>query len=385
MSRIALFLLSAFFLALVPLPAQSGREESFALQPSIDFLLRAQGKDGSWIADPRYLEPPSPTRVYIAPPERIFTDDTLAVTALCCRALKHHPGRDPEAGRRALARGVAHILAVMEREKKRYAGPECSPIWQAYALDLFCDLAGAGEGERWRRAARRVVRCLAAGECEGGGWTYAYYDSSRGRPRSFCTALVVRSLLTAREAGLELPAGLVRRGTALLLRARLEGGGCRYLYHHRDLPLRVTAMGSIGRLTLVEATLLRAGRGKGKLLREAADLFLRHRRLLDRAITKQTRYTNEGCHHYFAYYHFAEAATRLAGPVRDRCRRAIITHLRESRRPDGSWWDSRRAGPAAATAMALLALRALEAQAPPPEGSPGQRRSTRSIAVEEGG
>ncbi|HHI67826.1 MAG TPA: hypothetical protein ENJ97_00715 [Planctomycetes bacterium] len=150
------------------------------------------------------------------------------------------------------------------------------------------------------------------------------------------------------------------RGLALLLRSRLESGGYRYLLARPDWPPRVTPMGSIGRIALIEGTLLRAGKAKPKDLRKAVETFFRHEDLLDQAVQKQTRYGNEGCHVYFAWYHLCEALTLLPGASAKPFKDKAAAHILSRRRPDGSWWDSKRAGPRAATAMALLALACLE-------------------------
>ncbi len=119
-------------------------------------------------------------------------------------------------------------------------------------------------------------------------------------------------------------------------------------------------MGSVGRMALIEGTLLRAGKAKPKDLQKAVETFFRYKDLLDQAVRKQTRYGNEGCHVYFAWYHLSEALALFSGPKEKTYKKKAAAHLLSRRRLDGSWWDSKRSGPRAATAMALLALACLE-------------------------
>jgi len=330
----------------------------------IAYLLDHQEENGSWIADPSYLDPRG--KLMVAPPKNIFTDDTMAVTALAARALLGHPKIEPERSRRAILRAVPFLVKTMDAERERYLTPECSPIWQAYLLDFLLDLKASRPPELApvRKVAAsllpRVLDSVRAGECRGGGWTYTYYDSSRGTPRSFITALVVRSLLAARTAGIEVPAGLIERGAAWLDKAPVEGGGYRYLYYRPELTPRTTPMGSVGRMALIEKVRLDSGSGSVDALTRAVNTFGQHCALLDQAVHAQTRYYNEGCHHYFAYYHLSEAIAALPADRRPRWRDRVVKHLKERCRADGSWWDSKRAGPSAATALALLALAALE-------------------------
>jgi len=330
----------------------------------IAYLLDHQEKNGSWIADPSYLDPRG--KLMVAPPKNIFTDDSMAVTALAARALLRHPGIEPERSRRAIAGAVPFLAKTMDAERERYLTPECSPIWQAYLLDFLLDLkaSSAPELADIRKEAGSLIQrdldSIRAGECKGGGWTYTYYDSSRGAPRSFITALVVRSLLAARAAGVEVPPGLIERGTAWLDKAPVEGGGYRYLYYRPELTPRTTPMGSVGRMALIEKVRLGAGSGSMDDLTRALTTFFKHRALLDQAVRSQTRYYNEGCHHYFGYFHVAEAIAALPADRRPPLSDRVVEHLKKRCRADGSWWDSQRAGPSAATALALLALAALE-------------------------
>ncbi len=331
---------------------------------SIPYLLDHQEADGSWIANPKYRKPDQ-VAMAVAPPMNIFKDDCMAVTALCARALLAYAPAGADRSRKAVDRGIAFVVKTLDAEARRYATATTSPIWQAYLLDLLLDLHASGDPvwakrrEEFAGLIRRVLECIRGGECKGGGWTYTYYDSSRGTPRSFVTALVVRSLVNVKARGIEVPEGLITRGGAWLDKARLEDGGYRYLYYREDWPPRVTPMGSVGRMALIEMARLRAGTGKSEVLERAVAGFFKHRSLLDRAVKAQTRYGNEGCHVYFAHCHLAEALELLPLAKRKEYAKRLRRILRERRRADGSWWDSDRAGPSAATALALLALRVL--------------------------
>ena len=362
---LSLLLLPAALFSQGRTPAKNAEARvSKAVASGTAFLLSGQEKDGSWLADPSYRNSKSP--LLIAPSANIFADDTLACTSLCARALLAWRKKSGKGLETALERAFAFLEREMEKGRKRFSTSRTSPIWQAYALDLLLDLR-ASKDPVWRKRRKEmektaglVLRFIRAGECKGGGWTYAYYDSSAGTPRSFTTALVVRSLLRAGREGLSVPKGLVERGLALLQRSRLESGGYRYLLARHDWPPRVTPMGSVGRMALIEGALVRGGRAETKNLLKAVETFFRYKGLLDQAVEKQTRFGNEGCHVYFAWYHLSEALSLLGGPESNLYKKKAAAHILARQRPDGSWWDSKRAGPRAATAMALLALASLD-------------------------
>ncbi len=365
LSLLLLLLLAGGLFSQEKAPGKISKAKEFkAVASGAAFLLSSQERDGSWLADPSYRNSKSP--LLIAPGANIFTDDTLACTSLCARALLAWRNLGKKRTDRALARALSFLREKMEKGEKRFLTPRTSPIWQAYTLDLLLDIRSSKDPSLRKQKKEveelleRLLRFIRAGECKGGGWTYTYYDSTAGTPRSFTTALVVRSLLGAKREGLTVPKGLLERGLALLLRSRLETGGYRYLLARPDWPPRVTPMGSIGLMALIEGTLLRGGKAKAEDLEKAVKTFFRYKVLLDQAVEKQTRYGNEGCHVYFAWYHLSEALALLPVPEAKPFKEKAAAFLLSRQRPDGFWWDSRRAGPRAATALALLALASLE-------------------------
>ncbi|HHI67825.1 MAG TPA: hypothetical protein ENJ97_00710 [Planctomycetes bacterium] len=119
-------------------PETPKAEKSKAVAKGVAYLLSTQQKDGSWLADPSYRDRKSP--LLIAPAENIFADDTLACTSLCARALLAWREEGGKRAGAALHRALAFLEREMKKGKKRFLTRRTSPIWQAYALDLFLDL-----------------------------------------------------------------------------------------------------------------------------------------------------------------------------------------------------------------------------------------------------
>jgi hypothetical protein len=335
-----------------PVPEGAGNDPAAARA----WLLGAQRGDGSWAT-------PMETALRDVGPDP-FVD---AVTALGASALLKHGAR--EAAGRALAYLLASI-ARREQEPPRVFFMDYNPWSGASMLAFLADAleADLGEEAQLRRAAAALLVDLASRQQANGGWSYYVTSDLEGSAApaqsiSFTTAAVVLALCRAREAGFELPERLLEGGVAALLAMRKDGVFSYFLY--RDGSRGSTdPPGAAGRGPLCELALLRAGASDEEHLRAALDRFLEHASLYAAEQGKVVMHAGphgQGCHYLlFDYAHAALAQAVIAPHPETRAR--VLELVRQCRRAEGAYLDTPILGRAYGTAMALIALDALDAE-----------------------
>ncbi len=303
-------------------------------------------------------------------------------TAIVAQALVRAPGYAEDAARHAaLARALEFLFEAL-------ASPEMDPdygggydvrVWgHAYALMLLLDLERlealpADVGERAAEGRARCLAALAATEIpEHGGWSYSRGPelSAPSPPSAFMTAPIVMALMDAAERGHAVDAGLLERALASLERGRTSAGGVTYAVRDGRPRGTIDAVpGSIGRMAVTEAALLRAGRSDAARLRGAIDAFFVHWEHLEARRKGTGTHTGPyGIAPYYFYYahrYAALAIEQLPAAERAEYRRRLLERLFVTRDEDGSWND--RVFPRSASyGTAMVALALLEAGQPAP-------------------
>jgi hypothetical protein len=322
----------------VPATTEVGLEERSDLAPSVDRLVRMQRLDGSFgqqigIDGAGWVDP--------------------AITAIAIDALDRWSSAVERASpanaglvqraREAAARARAFLVRWSQAPT-----PGSDAFNNAYALRT---LARLGELE----AAARIVARIEQSQLADGNWT-VYHAA---RPASFNTALCVRALLAAREARVEVPKEVLRRGLDALEAMRQKSGLFPYstATGHEWM---TTPHGSIARDPLCELVLLEGGRGSRPALEAALERYWKYAHEL-RAPTKRLYdYFNArghgGYYFFFAHKNALDASAAAGRRMRQRTLATARGAVREACEGDGTWMDQFLLGRAYGTAMALLVL-----------------------------
>lgn len=299
-------------------------------------------------------------------------------TAICGLALIDAPGYDDDAPRQAaVRRAIQFVCAGIDH-----------PLMSVKDYDAGYDVRGWGytygalfllELQRERRlppdlapdADKALAFYLDALEQTQipsvGGWNYARPQGreTEASPSSFMTAATVQTLLAAKAAGREVNAPTLERALAFLEKTRYASGAVAYAgtvpEGRQPRGTSDAVPGAVGRMCIVEATLLMAGRGSVRDVRGALDAFFTHWQWLyqrsQKTGTHIPPYMVAPYYFMFAHRYAAQCVELLPPSERDEYRRRFRLLLWQSRQPDGTWNDRvfPRSG-AYGTAMAMLAL-----------------------------
>lgn len=336
-----------------PLPVRDARR---ALEGGLAWLLESQRDDGSW---PNAVEVGAARG---APPH----DFILADAALAGRALLAADEREAAA---------AALAFLVEADRRRRAEPPIVAymnyaVWsRAAVLWFLSDALDAelGDEEELRAFAQRMVEGLGAIQQPNGGWSYYLSGELNGRAVaqsiSFVTAFDLLALVRAREAGLEIPTGMVEAGLEVLASTRGENGTFAYFAHPGKPPAPTGRPGAAGRGVLCDWALLRGGAGDAGQLEESFELFSEERMGIAKEVGKVLMHAGpdgQGCHYpLFDYAMAAEAIGALPKSARKRHRLWLTELLMQTRSAEGSFRDTELNGFPVGTALAVLALQKL--------------------------
>lgn len=293
---------------------------------AVEFLLRAQGPEGSW-NDARYAYWPDP---------RIQPNTWMAVTALAALALSEWPEIDPPRVRSALARAEAYLED--DRRMNRGHNEEC------YA-DAYRLLYWASKKNVPRM--NRLVNQLARQQDKEGFWAHEY-------PNPFTTAGVVHCLSEARKAGASVPDVLFQRAADALLKTRGSGGRQSYMFPRPPSNEKDSA----GRTALCEMALYECRKGNLEEVAAGLEVYWKHRERLEAVRVCDFHSDGELAGFFFFYdlFHAAEAARILGGERGREHLRRLREQLLALPEIDGGFLDSHELGKSYGTAMALLVL-----------------------------
>lgn len=317
-----------------------------SIEDGLKYLAQSQQADGSWGTglSTRGME------VYSSVPGSLDTFKTAA-TALAVLALQESGGANsayPEVYRKGL-----HWLKTDGRVRRDQKDLMYN-IWaHTYALQAMAEEMIAGnEDPKVRETAEYHLGKMVAYETYVGGWNY--YDFAAGtqrpsmEPTSFGTAAGLLALRRAREAGLDVPEGTIRRSVNRLKDARRPDGAFLYGSGYRYGPNAgankwqgAAARSQAGNYVLwlfgVEGLDLEdLDRSLSKLQENWIYLNIGRKR----PFPHEAFYQNSGYYYYFGMYHAAREVEVLAEGDAKRVHaenvRKMIMPFQEA---DGSWWD----------------------------------------------
>ena len=297
-------------------------------------------------------------------------------TAIASLALIEAPGFTANAARQAaVQRGVEFILEALDEPLMQPSTAEHYDVrgWgHIYALLLLLRVEEKGLVPEQQRVAvddatAWLVEALQDTAIDKyGGWNYA----GRRRSSPFMTAPGLQALFQAAAHGHEVSTQIVEEGLAALERGRARSGSIAYATPATSrsetgedkLSMMDKLPGSMGRMVVVETTLMAAGRGDADRLSAAVEAFFEHWEQLEvrrqKTGTHVRPYGVAPYYFMFAHYYAAQAIEMLTdAKERERQRTRLLQTLARVMQDEGGWNDrvfdrSRNYG----TAMGLMAV-----------------------------
>ncbi len=266
-----------------------------------------------------------------------------------------------------LAKRARTTIADASRAMEKRTDQPVKGVWDlTYALHFEVSRFDTRRGEQREAARARIDKLVASiRETEhDGGWTYTQPQ----RLHSFNTAPILLLLLEARECGARVPKALLDRAAAFLERSR---DGKDSLFHYGTTMEHMMPSGRGGtssclRSPLCELALYRhRGEASTAPLERSLDIFFehvegaRHTARIFESYVDPTVF-QDSYRYFFGVYYAALAIAELSGA--DRATRAAMLSERvlSHQEIDGSFVDSLNTGKVSSTALALLALDAVD-------------------------
>lgn len=333
----------------LPLEQQPVRERSLdqAIDDGVAYLLREQRPKGYWGTGVR----PLGWDIYATAPgsHRAFQ---VATTGLCALALREIG--TPEA-LAAAVRGE-DWLAGDGMKLRRSTQDQIYNIWghtyalQALALAIRQETDPARK-ERLVRAATDTVDLMERYATCWGGWNYYDFAAQTRRPSmestSFGTAAGLIALKEAADAGIAVPAPLVKQALRLAEKCRTLEGTYLYSYDWRYYPMGSINRppGSLGRTQCCNDALWECGSKVVDIpeISRAFEQLFKLQGFLEcgrkRPYPHEAYYAVAGYFYYFGHY-YASRLLAIVPPAEARdFGRRLSDLIRPKQEEDGSWWD----------------------------------------------
>jgi hypothetical protein len=315
------------------------REEM--IERGVRFLLAQQRASGGF-TESRYAYWSSSS---------ITTNTWVAITALACAALLENRNALGDEGSLVIDSALQRGREFLLDEKNLNRGTNEDVYADAYRLLFLARVrAELPEGSGWAvKAAGEIVRAASARQAASGFFAHEY-------PNAFATAVMLWSLLEAREVGAEVPDEMIAGAAKALLSARYENGAYSYGGSARDG--EGSLKDSCGRMPMSETGLLRAGQGEEHRVVFAMENFWTYFDRLERVRRNDFHSDGElaGFFFFHDFFQATEAVRYLPKPAQPPHRERFFAALQTIGEMDGSFLDSHEFGRSYGTAMALLSL-----------------------------
>jgi len=319
------------------------------LQRALDFLLTTQRENGMWgTGSPECLL------------ELGFAHDTYyawQVSAQGLGALALATADDTPKTRKALENSMRWLCET--KLPTRGDDWDVDNVWSALYGFVACVTLVQDErfaAEEWqtliKKRGHEFYGMLDRYQALSGGW--AYYDdppfmTTPTWATSFCTALVLPSLIEAKGLGWEIEDRMIERATKYLRRCAMPGGA--YSYDLTPVP-RISGVehinliqGSLGRTQVCNWALTEAGDESVTVdvVRKGLEDFFKYRKFLDhvrtRPIPHEGFYANAGYFYFFGHYYAALAIELLPEDEREAWHARLRPHLVKTQFESGGTSD----------------------------------------------
>jgi hypothetical protein len=292
-------------------------EQITAVGRGLDYLARKQNRDGSWDSGNYRMHP--------------------GITALACLAFMAG-GHLPHEGTYAdtVRRGLNFILKSTGKNGLIQNGITSHPMYgHGYATLFLAEIYGMTGDHDIKPHLERAIGLILRSQKADGGWRYT--ADPRGSSDISITVVQLKALRAARNSGINIDAGVIKKAVTYITDSVCEDGGFAYTLQHRRSGFARTAAGV--------TSLYIAGEYKGKAI-DGALAFLNTRRR-----------ENSVLHwYYYGNFYAAQAMFQAGGDYWEDWFPWIRENLIKLQTRDGAWLQHSSAGPVFATAMAVMIL-----------------------------
>lgn len=314
MSRRTLRTVLVAILAISPLAGAQVPDQDVqrAVKRGLDFLAGTQELNGTW------------------PGEKGNSPAVVGLAVLSFLAGGEIPGRtgyDP-----TLRLSINYLLSIARSDG--FIGLDRSPSMydHGFATLALAELYGMYSDDRIGPTLDRAVGLILRCQNDQGGWRYKPEKADADITVTGCQMMALRA---ARNAGIEVPEPVIRRGLDYLKSCQQENGGFSYRAEQKAVNLTRTAIGVL--------TLILGGEADSDWVRQGREFFDRHTP------------SPEERHFYYMMYYCSQAAFQLGEDSWERWTR-IAKPLLLSQQTESGGWPSGVACQAYTTSMAILAL-----------------------------
>ncbi len=327
----------------------TAKQMQAAIDRGVAFMIDHQLSDGSWGTVVR-------KRMGVMTTRDAMRDFEVTTACMGLLALLDVGADKTPEGLAAIERAEGFLLANLP--VFRYGGSqEMFNIWgHAYALQAVVAVLERRpltdeQRAEWEGLAQMQIRLLNAYQSLRGGWGY-YQTYPRTRPpglwaTSFMTAAVMVALDDARQAGLDVPEGMIAKATAALNHARNPDGSFAYTIRYLGDPQANPNWG-IGAMARSPACLLALylwgdDRHQPELFTNWLDRFISREGWL--AMERKRLYVHTGAQQIAAYYYFygcyyvSRVIEYLPADQQAFYKDQLAALLLKRQDGDGSWWD----------------------------------------------
>ncbi len=254
------------------------------------------------------------------------------VVGLAALAFMAH-GEVPGEGRygKALDRCLGYILS-QAREDGLLSGSSGSTMYNhGFATLALAEAYGmSGREDLYRKLEKAVQLIIKSQSKQLGGWRYNPTSQDSDITVTGCQMMALRA---AKNAGLDVPEEIIKRGAAYIKKCSVSGGGFGY---------QPSSGAGVARSGIGVLVLSLCGEHDSPEVASGVT-FLR------------TRPHENSSYYYYGLYYCSQAMFQAGGKDWENWNAATIQRLISTQGPDGAWQGGAH-GPAYSTAMALLAL-----------------------------
>jgi len=337
-----------------PIQAPAARDVRASIDRGVAFLIESQNEDGSWGSATRTKG----LNIY-APIPGAHHGFRAAVTALSTSALIEVERHEDAQVQRAIDQAQAWLLANLPRVKRADV-PALYNVWaHSYSLQALVRLrardqrhqTGSAVSQLLDQQINQQIDRLVRYEFLGGGWGYYDFYSHTQKPAgmstSFVTATGLIALHEARQAGFDVPQGLIDRAFDSVKRQQKPDFSYLYSETHKYRPMHPVnrPAGSLGRSQACNAAMHLWGDEavtEQVLINWLDRLFARNGWLSNgrkRPIPHEAPFAVAGYFYYYGHYYAGYCIDMLPPERRDFYHDHMAHTLLPLQETDGSWWD----------------------------------------------